>query len=426
MREDRTIHFAADGEQVAFQHGRDGLFIAETDSAEPTKIFQPDADTIAVSAPLWSPTDKRLIFATATNADKMGKGRDSRDAEPEPEGKIHWKRRVLYTCWMRTEPKKGQPLNVPLFTVPCGHPGYVAANLAVRWHPDGQHVLYVKEDDKDQHRLYDLDLQTNASHQVFPHSANDLVFDWVPDKTHLVCVVSDKKDGSSDKGIRIGKPGTNEWWHVPDSADLGDGVLEDLREARPVWTSDSSRFAFVGKRKGKEKQPDVYSLHLGDLSARTVATVHRGEKAIRDLHWRRDGRRLGFLCGHPTGIFHLAEFEPNKVRPSDPRNTFISPVGTRTANRWPSSRASRYCTIPNPRGRFCSYRMFALVVGYGSPPTPIPHGRKRSSPACKLPSRSGRRRKPSYRCGPRFGRRIDRGCRTCSTTRPTNEVLCVG
>ncbi|MHB1423984.1 MAG: TolB family protein [Gemmataceae bacterium] len=314
VREDRTIHFGSDGEQVAFQHGRGGLYIAETESAEPTKIYQPDADTIAVSAPLWSPTDKRLIFTTAKSADTRDKSRDGLPAEPDPAGRLHFARPTLYTCWLRSEPKIGQPLNVPLFTVACGHPGYVAANLAVRWHADGQHILYVKQDDNGQYGLHELDLQTNASHRVFPHIGNDLVFDWTPDQSHLVCVISDKNDASSTKGIWIGKPGADTWWRVPDSCDLGRLDLEDLRAARPVWTSEGSRFAFVGKREGKDKQSAVYSLHLGDLAARTVTTIHRGEKTIRDLHWRPDGQRLGFLCGEPTGAFHLLDVENDDER----------------------------------------------------------------------------------------------------------------
>lgn len=312
--EDRTIHFAADGGQVAFQHGRDGLFVAETENAEPTKIFQPDANTIAVSAPMWSPTDKRLIFTTAKSADPREASRDELPAEPDPEGKLHSGGKALYTCWLRTEPKIGQPLNVPLFTVPVGHPGYVAANLAVRWHPEGQHLLYLKQDENGQHGLHLLDLQTNSSHPVFPHTGDDLVFDWTPDKSHLVCAISDKNDASSKKGLWIGKPGAEQWWHVPDSAECGCGGLEDLRAARPVWTNESSRFTFVGKRASKDKQSAVYTLHLGDLAARTVTTIHRSEKTFRDLHWRPDGKRLGFLCGEPTGVFHLADVEKNKDR----------------------------------------------------------------------------------------------------------------
>jgi Tol biopolymer transport system component len=320
VREDRAIQFAPDGRQAAFQHGRDGIFLVETEGAEPTKIFQPDADTIAVSAPLFSPTDKRLIFTTAKSADKAAKVRDGLPAEADPAGDWQFAQATLYTCWLRTEPKPGQPLNVPLFTVPCGHPGYVAANLAVRWHPDGRHILYVKQDDQGRYGLHELDLQTETSRSAFPHSGSDLVFDWSPDKTHLVCVVSDKQTTSTIAGIWIGKPGADDWWHVPDSAELGRGDLQDLRAARPAWTADGSRFAFVGKREGKDKQPPTYTLHLGTRETHKVRTMSSGDKAIRDLHWRADGLCLGYLRGDETGVVHLADADDKPERVLDDKN----------------------------------------------------------------------------------------------------------
>ncbi|MGH7172277.1 MAG: TolB family protein, partial [Gemmataceae bacterium] len=289
VREDRTIQFAPDGRQVAFQHGRDGIFVAESEDAKPTKIFQPDAEVIAVSTPLWSPTDKRLLFTTAKSAEKKTKQREGLPAESDPAGDFHSARPTLYTCWLRSEPKPGQPLNVPLFTVRCGHPGYVAANLAVRWHPDGQHILYLKQDDKGRYGLHELDLQTEASRSVFPHTGSDLIFDWAPDKTHLVCVVSDKSPGATMAGVWIGTPGADDWWQVHESSGLGGQDLEDLRAARPVWTRDGNRFALVIKRKEENKQSATYTLHLGTLATRKVATMSSEDKAIRDLHWRPDG-----------------------------------------------------------------------------------------------------------------------------------------
>ncbi|HTU89150.1 MAG TPA: hypothetical protein VMF69_03540 [Gemmataceae bacterium] len=310
VREDRTIHFAPDGEHVAFQHGRDGIFVAETDGAEPMKIFQPDADTIAVSAPLWSPTDKRLIFTTAKPADKKDQGGEGLPVEPEPAGNLLADRPTLYTCWLRSEGKAGQPRNEPLFTVLCGHPGYVAANLAVRWHPDGRHILYVKQDDTGRHGLHELDLQTAASRSVFPHSGANLIFDWVPDQTHLVCAVSDLSEGERTAGLWIGTPGTDDWWHVPDSCDLaalGLLGLQELRAALPVWTRDSSRFAFVTREADTDNQKIGYTLHLGSLESQTVTTMAHSSEPIRDLHWRPDGSRLGLLRGGEIGVFSLVD-----------------------------------------------------------------------------------------------------------------------
>lgn len=309
-REDRTIPFAVDGRHVAFQHGREGIFVAETEGAEPTKIFQPDADTLAVSTPLWSPTDKRLIFLTAKAADKEDKRGEGLPAEQKPEGNLHTPRPVLYTCWLRSENNAGQPRNVPLFTVRCDHPGYVAANLAARWHPDGQHILYVKQDDAERYGLHEFDLQTGHSRPVFPHKGSDLIFDWTPDQTHLVCVVSDHAEGEQKAGIWIGEPGADDWWHVPDSwglAAMGLWGLQGLREECPVWTRGGSRFAFITRNVDTDNQKIAYLLYVGSLEAHTVTTLSGSREPIRDLHWHPDGSRLGLLRGDEIGTFFLVD-----------------------------------------------------------------------------------------------------------------------
>jgi hypothetical protein len=317
VREDRAITFAPDGKQVAFQHGRQGIFIAETEDAEPTKIFQPDADVIATSAPLWSPTDKRLIFVTAKATDKEASGRGGLPVEPDPAGDLYSKRPTLYTCWLRDEPRRGQPLNVPIFTARCDHPGYVAANLAVRWHPDGQHILYIAQDNNGPHGLFSYDLNTASSRQVCPQTGDGLLFDWAPDNTHVVCVLGDKSDSERNAGIWIGVPGDQHWWHVSDSFELGQQELGDLRDARPVWTSGSECFAFVTRTKKDDKGHAAHTLHMARRDTRTVQTVMESKKPIRDLHWRPDGERLGFLCGEDTGFVYFVDAEEHLARSLD-------------------------------------------------------------------------------------------------------------
>jgi tetratricopeptide (TPR) repeat protein len=326
VREDRAIPFTSDGQHVAFQHGREGIFVAETEGAEPTKIFQPDADVIAISPPLWSPVDKRLIFTTAKPADPQDKPREGLPVEPEPEGNLHNTRPILYTCWLHRAEREGQPQNVPLFTVRCGHPGYVAANLAVRWHPDGQHILYIKQDDQGKYGLHEFDLQTAASHPVFPHAGDELIFDVAPDQTHMVCLMSDLSQGGEMAGLWIGKPGADDWWHVPDSWDIAMWGLQELRGARPVWTPDSSSFAFVTTCPDSEKQRTSYRLHLGSLEARTSTRIATSDEPFRDLHWHPDGSRLGLLRGNDTGAFCLVDALTKSMRTID-REHFLRFTG---------------------------------------------------------------------------------------------------
>ena len=70
VRPDRTIEFSRDGKQVAFQHDQEGVFVADPHGGPATKIFQPDETVLATSRPLTSPTDGRLLFATAEPLDK--------------------------------------------------------------------------------------------------------------------------------------------------------------------------------------------------------------------------------------------------------------------------------------------------------------------------------------------------------------------
>ncbi len=374
VREDRTLAFTSDGKQVAFQHGRDGIFIAETEGAAPTKIFQPDDDVIATSTPLWSPIDKRLIFTTATKADK-DKGRTRLPQQQDPAGDLHAAEPTLYTCWLRSELKPGQPLNVPLFTVPCGHPGYVAANLAVRWHPDGQHLLYIKQDNKNRHGLYEYDLQAKSARPVFPHTGSDLVFDWAPDNTHLACVVGENTEPAKIAGVWIGKPGMEGWRQVPDSAELNHCELADLQAARPIWTRDSDRFAFVTTKPSKDKTPAVHTLHVGSLDARHVQSLTRGEQTIRDLHWRPDGSRLGFLCGDEIGVCHLVDVADKTEHACRRRECVQLPrLGRRR-------RAARFCRpaavaerpreiVGVPAPARCSRRNLVLVAPDADPAHP--------------------------------------------------------
>ena len=93
-----------------------------------------------------------------------------------------------------------------------------------------------------------------------------LIFDFAPDNEHLVCV--------TDDGIRIGKPGADDWWHVPGSSGLAEGELpskiEQLRATRPAWSNDG-RFAFasVGALKDDARAGD-HLLSVGDLAKREV------------------------------------------------------------------------------------------------------------------------------------------------------------
>ena len=146
VQEDRTIEFSAEADSVGFQHGEQGVFVADKAGGGLKKVFQPGADVLATSTPLWSPQGRRLIFTTARSADgdataltrtqAQVRGLLPGGSDPNPAGEVFFELPVVYTCWLRDEAEDEPP--VKLFDAKCDHVGYVAANLAVRWHPEGR------------------------------------------------------------------------------------------------------------------------------------------------------------------------------------------------------------------------------------------------------------------------------------------------
>lgn len=291
VREDRTIEFSAEADSVGFQHGDQGVFVADKDGGGLKKVFQPDADVLATSTPLWSPAVRRMIFTTARAVDGDAAGPDRQQAtfrglfggasEPDPAGELFVQVPVIYTCWLRDEASGDAP--VKLFEARCDHVGYVAANLAVRWHPRGDRILYLDRGSKGGHALRSYDLKTKASRPIFPHEAPALIFDWSPDGEHLACVLGTEGPGGNAGpglgGIWIGRPDADpaDWWHVPDSrmtALQGESILERLRATRPAWTADGRSFAFVTRPGGVSPADfDVSRLWIGRLAERVVEPV---------------------------------------------------------------------------------------------------------------------------------------------------------
>ena len=266
--QNRTITFSADGKQAAVEHGRDGIFIVEEDGSL-TKVFQPGPDVLVASTPLFSPTDKRLIFTTAEPVKKPD--RPPAPHDPDPAGDLYFPESVVYTCWLRDAPRDGgAPEPKPLFTALCDHPAYVASNLAVRWRPDGRAILYVRQTGEHRHELFAYNLETRTSELVFPHPGQSLVFDWTPDHARLWCVLGGSRESQPDAGMWVGVPGADDWWRVPESDALAQaGLNVDL----PAWTADGKRFAFVTGKQTGPKETMEYTLRIGD-----AALAHRPDR----------------------------------------------------------------------------------------------------------------------------------------------------
>lgn len=320
VREDRRVEFSRDGGQVAFQHGDQGVYVAGKDGQGLAKIFQPDESVLATSRPLSCPTDSRMIFTTAEPliSNPPGQAPQSKISSQTPaEGRIVWGQPVRYTCWLRSDPHGEQPAVVKkLFDASCGHLGYVSGGLAVRWHPDGQHVLYCASLDQEltQHTVFEFNIASAKTRRVFPHSASFVICDWTPRGSHLVCeagsVPQNAGSNSATTGVNgtwVGSPGDDKsWWQIPGTERLATGelpsVIEMLRASRPAWTRDDTRCAFVCQ--SESSHPAGKSGHVLqrlEYANLQIHTITRSEGPFTDLHWSPDGKQLGYLQHDVTG-----------------------------------------------------------------------------------------------------------------------------
>ena len=53
-----------------------------------------------------------------------------------------------------------------------------AANLAVRWHPSLEKIDFIQKVAGKEHGLFEFDLASRQSRQIFPHTSEALIFDW--------------------------------------------------------------------------------------------------------------------------------------------------------------------------------------------------------------------------------------------------------
>jgi WD40-like Beta Propeller Repeat len=359
VQEDRRIEFTADGGQVAFQHGSDGIFVADPQSGELHKVFDPDPTVIAVSTPNWSDDETRAIFTTARDATRANPADSAASANPgapasnasatrvtptnwedAPTGRLFLAQPIVYTCWLVERGQDGAIAKpVRLFDARCQHAGYVAANLAVRWDPKRKRVFFIERDTPLTHAVWIYDMEAKRKTRLFPpdgRTAAHVVFDLLGDGQHVVCVASGSdgpsagivaaepnhgkrnaappngsKRPSSVSGIWFASIEGSGWWHVPESrTSEQDNVpqgLSTLIAHRPVCSKDGRQFAFVGDEK-TVKDSLVASLFRAGVTDKKVERVFTTAGDIRDVRWSPDGSRLGFVLVEPkASSFHIVD-----------------------------------------------------------------------------------------------------------------------
>jgi hypothetical protein len=338
VREDRTITWSADGRAVGFQHGREGVFVAEPGGA-PRKIFDLPPGAIVASAPRWAPDGKRLLFTVARPEPGQAPAPPAAPAEDDPAGNLFRQRPVVYTCYLRLGAGEGAE-NTPLFEAACDHPGYVAADLAVRWHPGGDRVLFIDRVDDVRHGLFEYDLAQKARRRVFPRAAPALAFDWSPAGAYLAVAAGSYQPGEDTEGLWVRREGEADWWRVPCSeSSHAAALLEGARALLPAWAPEGSRFAFVSRTAAVDHGVS-YRLHLADAAGRRVRSVDEGAAPFRDLHWSPRGDRLGYVRGDADGALY--------VRDGDGPPRVVRDGGARRFAGWDHTGRLLAYTAPDP------------------------------------------------------------------------------
>jgi hypothetical protein len=284
VREDRTIHVDADG-NATFQHGQNGVFVTDAQTGAPKRIYEPAPEDIAVSPPAWEPGGKRMVFTVARALD--GQLREPGDAPAD--GSRYSEIPIRYTCFLH-DPAGGPPEK--LFEALAGHAGYVAAGLAVCWHPDGKRLDFVLQTDTNRHSLRTFDIATRlTSDHPLPYAEN-VALDSAPNRPRRYALL-----GGTEAGCGLWIEGTDgKWWCVPESVPQT-AHLEDLRQRLPRWSRDGSKLAFTDGAEVRVCDTATRKSETWFRSAQKPDPPRFAPQHVADLHWHPDGARIGLLNG---------------------------------------------------------------------------------------------------------------------------------
>jgi hypothetical protein len=352
VQENRHVEFSRSGDQVAFQHGPDGIFVADPQTGALRKVFDPDKSIVALSTPLWSDDETRAIFTTAREETQPAPTQASGSPTPAaqsrpssalpaawedaPEGRFFFAQPIAYTCWLVKRAADGTFAKpTPLFEARLNHSGYVAANLVVRWHPRRKKLLLVDRDSSATHAVWSYDFETKRKERFFPPPGQPapahVIADFVPDGNHVICVAgaaqgieaqpSDvrAKPQVSSGGIWIGSTDSSNWWHIAESTDerpeAGAHGLSGLTARRPVCAEEGGTFAFIRVEAGQKESKPRSIVFRGRIADRKVERAYESMGDLLDLHWSPDGSQLGFVVTDPTPTLKVVDLHGGASQP---------------------------------------------------------------------------------------------------------------
>lgn len=306
IKEDRTISFSSDGRSVGFQHGDAGIFLNDVQSGAAEQIYELEPGEIVASSPQFS-DDDALIFAVARPYDSDQElARDPRTWDNAPSGRQYFPGATEYKCMHRTS-GAGKPEE--LFVARCDHTGYVAANLAVRWHPSGKSIWFVDRTEAGQIAVFEYTLADKSRRRVTQFESAALVFDFSPAGTFASCASL----GTASGIVQFCPVDDEQWSELPDSGLAGPPTadwLEQLRASLPKFDSRDQACVYKTRAKFRASADPGKTrwnteLRLFNFSSMKANVLHGALGDIRDIHWHPADVSVAFI-GNDNNLNSIA------------------------------------------------------------------------------------------------------------------------
>jgi hypothetical protein len=370
--EDRGIPFSPDDRAVAYQH-RGSIYIARTQGDAHHQIYAAEGAGAVVGSPRWAPDQRAVAFAVS-------------GGEPDETG------RVPYTVWFWPAPQaiwesvregsQSDTATLPTRWSPADPRKIVEAHslasvqvragAVIEWHPDGESILFLDTDDAQRQSVRSVEVGTGATSEASPIRAANLAFGVSPDGHHLLCAAEDPELDRS--GLWLGPMGSGpDAWQrieprpgprsVPSlSLEAKPGeengrLLLDLRPRLGAWSARSTQLAYIRLAAGSDGEPEEDSVEpthwlvISPVPARGEPHLIALSGAVpHDLHWSKDGVRVGFLANRELVVVDGASGEAIRLGGVQRVEDFIgwSATGDRMAYLTPADQfPAAYAMLPS-------------------------------------------------------------------------------
>ncbi|GAB5405381.1 MAG: hypothetical protein Aurels2KO_36120 [Aureliella sp.] len=298
VQEDRNIAFSSSGSQVAFQHGDSGVFLSDAETGKAETIYSLQPGEIVASAPQFS-SDDSIAFAVAS-LDSTGEyDGDQRSWDAATEGRRFFAAPTKYKCMLRASGSTSELQT--LFEAKCDHTGYVAANLALRWHPNGKSIWYIDSAGMNSLAIFEYTISNKSVRRITDFDSSALAFDFSPAGQYVACAAL-LRDGSN-KTLRLSSVDEVQWKELPHAGLAGDptaGWLHQLSEAIPHFSADDSTCVYETRIEATIKSDQEHPRWMSQLvhydPAKAISLgAWESEGDIKDIHWHPNGEHVAFV-----------------------------------------------------------------------------------------------------------------------------------